>query len=420
MNAPPHQRNLREAHAHIAAHGRAMSMPDLSRCGSVGECLDRLRDEAARTATGGWVLAFGARIEGWREARWPTLEELDGVGGGRPVVVRSFDHHGVCANVAAMAAGGIDEGTRDPAGGVICRDAKGARTGVLLEMAASQVWNAAPEPGPAERRAHVMAALVDLARHGFVEVHDLLAQPWLGPVLAEIDGAEGLPVRVGLFVPAAELKTGARGRRAWERDRVRLLGAKLFADGTLNSRTALMLSEYADPLPGMPRGKAMLERAEIEGTLRACREVGVGLAVHAIGDGAVRMVLEAVERVGDGSNGDVRIEHAEIVDREDVVRIAGLGVVASVQPCHLLYDIEVLRRALPHRLDRVLPLREMIGAGLVPGKTLLFGSDVPIVRPHPGDSVQAAVFRRREGMTAEEAIAPEQALTSAEAWACFG
>jgi predicted amidohydrolase YtcJ len=91
--------------------------------------------------------------------------------------------------------------------------------------------------------------------------------------------------------------------------------------------------------------------------------------------------------------------------------------VASVQPCHLLADVEALRRHLPHRLERVLPLRELIDSGCRPGELLWFGSDVPIVRPDPADSIRAAVRRSRDGD--EVAIAPEQAITDAEAWAAF-
>ena len=120
-----------------------------------------------------------------------------------------------------------------------------------------------------------------------------------------------------------------------------------------------------------------------------------------------------------------RIEHCELIDAADVPRFAGLGVVCSVQPCHLLADIPVLTRQMGHRLDRVLPLRELIDSGCTPtgmdGAGLLwFGSDVPIVRADPGDSIRAAVDRRGEGMGQGEAIAWGQRITEAEAWAAFG
>jgi len=167
----------------------------------------------------------------------------------------------------------------------------------------------------------------------------------------------------------------------------------------------------------------MMTEAQLGEAMALTERMGIGLAVHAIGDGAVRAVLNAYEgrdrRGAPSSFPRLRIEHAELIDEAEVPRFAKLGVVCSVQPCHLLYDIEALTRGQPGRLDRVLPLRELISAGCKPGELLWFGSDVPIVRPHPGDSIQAAVHRSREGMETTNAIAPNQAISEAEAWAAF-
>jgi predicted amidohydrolase YtcJ len=397
-------------------------MLKLDACKSVEECLELLAKEANRTR-GPWVLAIGARVESWSDPRWPTCDELDRISRPRPVCVMSFDHHAVAANSAALHAAGLLNGP-DPAAGVVCRGQRGEPTGLLLEAAAHQLWNAAPEPSPQERKEHVQAALHDLAVHGFTEVHDLLSPSWLGPLLCGLDGTGLLRVPVHLYVPVAEIEAQHEAAKRWHTERVRLAGAKVFADGTLNSKTAWMLDPYADPLPGMERGKVITTPEEIRAARERTLALGLGLAVHAIGDAAVRAVLRVEEGIKASSRHDtapkLRIEHCELIDREDVPRFADLGVVASVQPCHLLADIEVLRRQLSHRLDRVLPLRELIDAGCAPGEGLIFGSDAPIVRPHPQDSIQAAVYRRREGMNKQDAIAPEQAITEAEAWAAFG
>jgi predicted amidohydrolase YtcJ len=168
---------------------------------------------------------------------------------------------------------------------------------------------------------------------------------------------------------------------------------------------------------------------QIAAALATCRGLDVGMAAHAIGDGAVRACLDAEQSLRGKTGGlapghtRFRIEHAEVVDEADVPRFSAMGVAASVQPCHLLYDIEALTRSLPDRLSRVLPLREMIASGLVPGRDLLFGSDTPIVRPEPGDSIAAALHRARTGVTPggppTAPIAVNQALSEAEAWACF-
>jgi predicted amidohydrolase YtcJ len=411
---------MREAHAHLPWHARALAMLNLAGCGSVGECLELLAAAARGVEQDRWVLASGARVEGWEERRWPSMAELDRACGGRACAVMSFDHHAVAVSTRAMGLSRVLDD--EPTGGVICRGSDGVPTGVLLEAAAYQAWNAAPEPTQGQWRAMLPVALQDLARHGFTEAHDLFAPAWLGPMLAAMERAGELTMAVRLFAPLDSIEAEVERARAYASERVKLEGAKLFADGTLNSRTAWMLHPYADPMPEYPRGKAIADAAAVRGAVERTSRLGVGLAVHAIGDGAVRAVLDGVEAAQRGGvrGARVRAEHCELIDAADVPRFARLGVVASVQPCHLLADIEALRRHIPQCLDRVLPLRDLIDSGLRPGEGLLFGSDAPVVRPDPGDSLQAAVYRRRSGDPEGAQIAPGQAVTEAEAWACFG
>lgn len=429
---------MREAHAHIASLGESLGIPDLSDCRGLRECLDRLGRAAAAAPAGGWVRMAGARIEGWPETRWPGLRELDAACPERPCVILSFDHHCAACNSAALAAAGLSPGQAVAPKGFVGEDPiTGAFTGLLLEHAAYRVWNAAPEPSSLERLAQLRRGLGRLKDLGFNEVHDLHSQDWLGPALAEIERSGDLGMKVWVYPPLAKIHAVAHDRARWESGSVRLAGAKLFADGTLNSRTALMLHPYREPLTGpgySPRGTAMTTPDELDSALRTVHDLGLQLAVHAIGDGAVRMVLDAWERhvrrvdanpgastqSGGTRSVTLRIEHCELIDEADVPRFARLGVVCSVQPCHLLSDMEVLRRQLPHRLGRVLPLRELIDSGCRPGELLWFGSDAPIVRPEPEDSLQAAVHRRRTGMAPGESIAPEQAISETEARAAFG
>lgn len=419
---PPPGLRLREAHVHLAWHGRALGMLRLGGCSDGPECLEIVRVEAERLGRlrkQDWLMGVQMRVEGWREPRWPTREELDRVTGGRPAWLMSFDHHSLVANSAALAAAGLRDGGPDPEGGVLGRDATGRLTGLCLEAAARKVREAAPEPPAAELREHVRTAARDLARLGFVEVHDLLTAPWLPGVLAELHDAGELPVRVGMYPLVEHVEGVDAGRKGWERPGLTLMGGKVFVDGTLNARTAWVLAAHADGAPGHPFGTALMTAGRIREAIDRCAGVGVGLAAHAIGDAAVRACLDAMEGArAAGVRQVLRVEHAELVDRADVGRFARLGVTASVQPCHLLYDIEALERSQPGRLGRVLPLRELIDSGLRPGEGLIFGSDTPIVRPDPEDSVQAAVGRgRAEG---GPRVAPEQAITEAEAWACFG
>lgn len=426
---------MREAHVHIASFGESLSLPSLCDCRSLDECLERVRAVHASTPAPGWVRLTGARPEAWRDARWPTRGELDLASPDHPCVLMSFDHHAACANSLALHAAKLRAGDRVGAHGEVRRDpTTGEASGMVLEDAAYALWKAAPEPTIEEREQFVRASVDRFAALGFDEVHDLLSQDWLGPTLARLEARGELPVRAWLYPLVDRLPAMHAGSKAWTSDRVRLAGGKLFADGTLNSRTALMLAPYRQPLdPDSVCGRMMATPGQIEDAVGVCETLGGHLAVHAIGDGAVRLVLDAIEHASERTRrgGAIahenrhRIEHCELIDAQDVPRFARLGVVCSVQPCHLLTDIEVLRGQLSHRLDRVLPLRELIDSGCTPAGPkrdglLWFGSDAPIVRPEPEDSIQAAVKRRRSDMSAGAAIAIEQRINESEAWSCFG
>jgi predicted amidohydrolase YtcJ len=405
---------LREAHAHLHLHGRSLSMLDLSSCTTRADALDRIERHAAamtREPAAEWLLGFGLRVNGFTDdPRWPHRLDLDRIARGLPACIMSFDHHSVVASSAVLTACGIGPSSADPPGGVICRDASGTPDGVLLEAAAIRAWNAAPQPDASQWRRYVEAGLADLASHGFTEVHDLLSPSWLGPLLAALDDQGRLPVRVRLHAPLDSLE--AQARAGWSHDRVRLAGGKVFADGTLNSRTAWTLVPFRDPLPGHPCGTPLMDRLSLAAAMRRAHALNLGLAVHAIGDGAVRTTLDAAADVGGGGFiGDLprlRVEHAELIDPDDVGRFAAMEVVASVQPCHLLADAPVLARQFPDHAHRVLPLRRLVDSGCEPGRLLWFGSDTPIVRPHPEDSMLAAT--RRD---------PSHALTRSECLACF-
>lgn len=427
---------MREAHAHLFSLGRSLAMLRVGHCTSREQMLSILAERASQTPGNDWICAVQARIEGFAEdaakgdtPRWPTRQELDAVTRGHPCIILSFDHHSAVANTAAFAAAGVSLTSPDPDGGVICREpVTGLANGLLLESAFHRVWDAAPQPAENLRAGIIRAAVDHLCSYGYVEVHDMLAQPWLGPLLARMHDRGELNIDVWLYAAPEHLPTQSKsGLPDYHRDRdgagrglVMLAGAKLFADGTLNSGTAWMLHSYVDGLPNHPSGTPLLNVREITNVLAMCQQRNIGLAVHAIGDGAVRAVLDARANIiqpstlviGDHRCPSLRIEHCELIDEADVPRFAAMETLASIQPCHLLSDIEVLQRKLPHRCDRVLPLADLIASGATPGELLWFGSDVPIVSADPADTYRAAVYRGR----AEDniRIAPKQGITVAE------
>ncbi len=421
---PGASRPLRDAHMHLYQYARSLEMLDLSSCTSAAELVERVAGACrVRRGRGGRgdgrvLIADKARPEAFDPPGWPVLADLDAATGDDILLCAwCFDYHALMVNTAALRHAGLGPDTPDPPGGVIGRDADGALTGVLYEQAALRLWESLPDPDRGRAGELIERGIDALRALGIVEVHDLKAQPWLGGVLASLADRGVLDgFRVTLWPLLEDLGGVLETRKTWQRDTVRLGGAKIFVDGTLNSRTAWMLDDYADGRPEHPRGMAMMPPGRIEEAVRRCDAAGVPLAAHAIGDAAVRAVLDAIERVRPETPG-FRVEHAELIDAADVGRFAGLGVICSVQPCHLLYDIEALRRGVPDRLDRVLPLRSLIDSGCEPGRLLIFGSDAPIVRPDPGDSLRAAVYRCR--VDDPEPLNPAEAITHPEALAAF-
>lgn len=414
---------LRDAHVHLAEHGEELACVNLAACSSKVECLERLaqaareRDPSSRA----WIKAVAARKEGWREAAWPTAEEIEEAAGGVAAIVMSFDHHAVVAGTSALRGVGITDAMPDPKGGVI-EKRDGRCTGLLLEEACWIVRRGMPQPSDAEVRGFVARGLADLSRLGFVEVHDMLSRPLLARILLEMEVAGNLPMRVRLYPTGEFFDAMAVQSEQWESELVRLGGLKIFTDGTLGSRTAHMLSAFRKPIDGLPHGKALMSDAEIEGAVRRADAAGYPIAAHAIGDGAVRSVLDALERTRPTSLGQ-RVEHAQFIDEADIERFAKLGVIASVQPCHLLTDIEAIRAYAPDIEARAFPIRELVesaeAAGFDAADLVWFGSDTPIVPPTPGDNMQAAVERRRAGMRAEDAVSIGQAVPREVALACM-
>lgn len=405
---------MREAHAHIFQLGRSLTMLDCSNCSSRDELLALVAASTKSCAQHEWVLAHSARPEGWDDSLWPSRLELDHASDGRAVCVWCFDYHALAASTAALAHAGIQSDTKIDRG-IIELDSQGEPTGVLYEHAALALWNTVPEPIAEQRMSLVRSACDHLRSLGYKEVHDLKAQPWLGPVLADLQASGEITQSFQLFPLVPDLEATLATCPQWASNKLILAGTKIFTDGTLNSRTAWMLEPYADKAT---TGTPMMTLDEIDEAMLVSKQHNLPVAAHAIGDGAVRAVLDSIERTK-CTNMGARIEHLEVLHPNDVPRFAQLGVIASVQPCHLLPDIEALNTVIPDRLDRVLPLRSLLKSGCVPGETLLFGSDVPIVRANHEDSIQAAVHRRRKDMPESGAVSIDQSLTEAESIACF-
>ena len=420
MTQPPFP--LRDAHLHLPEHGEQLPSPDLTRCASVDDCLTiasrAIEDNTTMRAD--WTVCEFARPSSWSEERFPTRAELDAITPDRPLVVRSFDHHSASANGVALERAGIDPGHPETDG-----------EGAVWESAYAELLGAIPERTDDEERACLIEAQRDLRAHGFVEVYDMHTTPRCARTLLAMDRDGALELAVRLYA-TPDAFDEVRDIVGDGTDRVSFGGLKLFTDGTLSGRTASMLDPFVDHLPGHPHGCPLIDDATLARHFATCDELGVDIACHAIGDRAVRRLLDADEHLatalGRTPRGTLRLEHAQFVHELDIARLAERAgetrrVVIGMQPSHLLTDIEAVRRFTPHAEGRVFALRSIIDAyaiaGLDPELHVEFGSDTPVVSPAPLDTLLGACARRREGMAEDEALNPGEAIEEGEAWSLY-
>ncbi len=404
---------LTDAHLHLtdAALGdREVVLEGLG----LAEALERValahRERRAAGDAEGWLLGRGWSLD--RFGAWPTAGALEAAAPGRPVALWAHDHHSRWADRTALRRAGIEAVTSDPPGGSIRRDPDGSPSGVLLEHACQLLEPVIPAATAEEVAAAIQAYGTRLAALGLVGCHDpgqVVPDVALdrGPVLYARMAREGrLALRVHgslreeQLEPAAALglKSGTQtdpldvgdpaARRAAARATVAWL--KLFADGALGSRTAALLAPYADT-GGV--GELLQPAERLAELVRRSAAVGFVPQIHAIGDRAVRVALDALEAAPAARSGPLwaRLEHVQLLDPTDLPRFATLRVAASVQPGHLLSDLPAARLAWPDRLGQAYPWRSLAATGV----PLPFGTDAPVEEPDPWPGIAIAATRRR-------------------------
>ena len=427
---------LTDAHLHLAEGGIALDRIDLTSTPTLEAGLDRIAGaNAALADADAWLEGHGWHNDRW--GVWPTADDLERVAPGRAVALWAHDHHALWVSHRALALAGIDKNRGDPDGGIIRRDESGAPTGVLHEAAARIVMDLVP-PATAERyEASVTRLARDLVRLGIVAVHDpgaLSLQEGLGRAIAAyraLDDRGELPLRVHASIRSEQLATaieqelrtgdplgppGGRARFGW---------LKLFADGTLASRTAALLepieAQEGHPLPrGTERGIWLTEPEEVIRFSAEAAEAGIATQVHAIGDRACRATLDALEPLAGRTAAMPRLEHVQLLHPDDRARFVAAGIAASIQPIHVRADAPIALRLWGERAEsRGYPMRSLIETGAVVG----FGTDAPVepIDPWPGLSI---AITRIDGTWPEgippfgpaERITLEQAIRAA----CLG
>jgi hypothetical protein len=382
-----------DAHTHLGSAGQTKINVDLTGVQSLDAMLAKVRTFANAAPDGHWLTGGNWDHTLWQQKVLPTRQDLDKVTAGHPAFLDRIDGHISIANTAALKAAGITGKTAPPQGGAIDLGANGEPTGILRESAQGLVSKVIPPPTHEDRMKGDLLAINDALAHGVTSVQDFSEWPNF-LVYEELEKEGKLHLRISEWLPFIDSLDELKKMRAHHDAHDPMLHTgmlKGFMDGSLGSRTAAMKAPFADDPgnTGLPQYKqAQLNQMTVE---RA--QAGFQIGFHAIGDKATAMALEAYAQPGVSRTARNRIEHAQVVDPADISRFAELGVIASMQPNHLLTDMNWAEDRLgAKRAAYSYAWKAFHDAGV----PLAFGTDYPVEPVTPFRGLYCAVTRMSE------------------------
>jgi predicted amidohydrolase YtcJ len=431
-----------DAHIHLANAGFRRLTVELGGVKSLTEFRDRIRDRVQTAGPGEWIVGGG-----WDQTLWPVKElpsrwDVDEVTTDHPVFLQRVDGHIAVANTKALQLASITVASKDPEGGKIDRDSTGQATGILRETARDAVTAVIPRPTHDRRRQAIETALQDLAQWGVTSAQDNsdAGDPQVSwddfQILEEIERGGKLTARISEWMAFNDQLSTLQAHRAAHPQTDSWLHTgmlKGFMDGSLGSRTAAMIEPYADgpDNTGLPQ----YEQDKLSRMTKERVDAGFQIGFHAIGDKGVQMALDAftaatgTDHVGTGlrpvqaeavsspnSAPDLRlrIEHAQVTTPLQVAKFKQLKIIASMQPNHLLTDMNWAEARLgPKRAAHSYAWADFAKKGV----TLAFGTDYPVEPVTPFRGLYAAVTRKSEDGKKE--YYPEQKLTMEQAIAAY-
>jgi predicted amidohydrolase YtcJ len=422
-----------DAHMHMAAAGFKKLSLDLTGVKSLAEFRDRIRERAAETPVGEWILGSGWDESLWQDGELPSRFDIDEVASDHPVYLGRVDGHMAVANAEALRLARITVATRDPDGGRIDRDSSGDPTGILRDTAMELVSRIVPEPSPERRRAALQAALQDLAQWGITSAQDNSdsgdpVHSWEDfQILEQLEGEGKLTSRISewlCFDDPVELLQAHRAAHPRSDNMLHTGMLKGFMDGSLGSHTAALLQPYTDEPQnsGLPR----YDQEKLNAMAKERLDAGFQIGFHAIGDKGVQMALDAfasaekealaknVKAQDGSSNYRLRIEHAQVTNPAQVAEFKQLQVIASMQPNHLLTDMRWAQARLgPERAVHSYAWAEFLNRGV----PLAFGTDYPVEPVTPFRGLYSAITRKSEDGSSE--YFPSEKLTIERAIAAY-
>ncbi|MGA2080102.1 MAG: amidohydrolase [Holophaga sp.] len=407
---------LMDPHSHLFGYAISLGNADLTGARSWEETVDRVREHQRKHPTA-WAQGRGWNQEDWPGQAFPTRDLLDRAFPDQPVLLVRVDGHAAVVNGAALALAGVDERTRVD-GGEFTQSA-GRLTGLLIDNAIERVRQTVPLPDREARERALLQAQGNCFQVGLTSVCDAGISLDEVLLLDDLHQAGRFKLRVyAMLDPTQENYDHFLARGVYVTDRLTVRSVKTYADGALGSRGALLLQPYQDD--PINRGLQLASREALDAICRRAHAAGYQVCTHCIGDAAVRLMLDLyTPYLEPGNDRRWRIEHAQIIDPEDLHRFGRHGVVPSVQTTHATSDMRWAAERLGPRLKHGYRYQELLGEnGWLPN-----GSDFPVERIDPLLGFYAAVARKdargwpEGGFQMENALTREQALRAMTIWA---
>ena len=388
-----------DTHVHLLSGAIWMGHAELREVRTREQLKKALLDFAEKNITNDWIAGRGIRYD-----IISTRQELDEIIAARPVYIGAFDGHTAWANTKALEMAGIlQNDERQMANGIIVRDENGFATGELREEDAKDaVFNLVPRPDSNRKRELLILAISEFNKTGITSIHNMNGDMEELMAYAALEDAGAINMRV--YVPywvkpgATEEDLKEAGQMAKvQMDYVRGGAAKFFMDGVWESYTAFNIEPYADD-PSVGIVAPIFSFEDFVRMASACDKMGLQIAVHCCGDGAVRQTLdgyETIQKMNGKRDSRHRIEHIEVCQPEDMPRFKELGVIASMQTSHAPFSAEEndtgARRMGRERLQFSFPWRSLKNAGA----HLSLGSDWTVAPFDPMINIHFALNRRK-------------------------
>src|SRR4051812_14529938 len=424
---------LTDSHCHIFGIGERELTLNLEGTNTLEEFLAKVKERAARTEGGKWITGRGWIETFWKPPQFPTRADVDKIAPDNPVVLTRADGHAVIANSAALRIANIDKETKSPFGGEILKDKQtGEPTGMLLDHAQELLWKNIPQPTEAERREAFIVGVKRELSLGWCEIQNAGSNLDDLPPMRQALASGDAKIRVynAAYGPGPAATALLRDGPVLNENRFTQRTIKVVFDGALGSRGAALLAPYSDApdTSGFLREK----ESDLQPMLEEALRKGIQVETHAIGDRANRLILDLYENALKAVPAQQRkirdprwrVEHAQILNTQDLSRFAKLGVIASMQPSHAISDLFFAPARLgKERLAGAYAWQSLLKSGAI----VCAGSDAPVERGEPMIEFYAAVTRRplpgrREGLSAEslkEEWHPEQAVSREQALKMF-